>query len=269
MSNDALKKALDDLGQTIQKRDTAKVYQLALWSDQQRGVPNEFARSALFPAISPNKARYVDRATVFSQRGFIVTFTGKQLTQSDLDVFEGIMHIARGTHEGNSIRFTAHHLLKLIGRATGKSQYEWLLTVLYRLTGSVVGIERDNKRVFWGSLLPKGAADLEDGKFIVEINRDLIKLFSNGFTLIQSNQRRALGKKPLAQALHLWINSHEGAIYPVTVQWLHDLTGSQTKELYAFRQNLRAALAALEKVRVIAPGWHIDDADKVHITKLT
>src|SRR4051812_37823553 len=85
-------KALDSLRDTVEKRESAKVYQLAFWADPQRGVPNEFARSALFAAVKLNEPRYLHQSTIFSQNGFAIKFTGKQLTQSDLDVFEGVVH---------------------------------------------------------------------------------------------------------------------------------------------------------------------------------
>jgi len=250
---------------TMEERESAKVYQLALWADPQRGVPNEFARSALFSAVQPNKARYIERSTVFSQNGFTVTYTGKQLTQSDLDVFEGIMHIARGTHEGNQVRFRARELLRLINRDTGKSQYQWLLGVLERLTATSVGIRRSDEEVFWGSLLPEGAATLHDGVFVVEVNRKLVQLFTRGYTVIEWEQRRMLSKKPLAQHLHTWIASHDKP-FPVSVQYLRDLTGSDTRELYKFRQLLKAALEAIKDTGAIT-SWRIDETDKVYLVK--
>ena len=265
MATDPLRATLANLQRVIETKESAKVYQLVLWADLQRGVPNEFTRSALFSAVQPNKARYLERATIFSQKGFTITFTGKQLTQSDLDVFEGVMHIARGTQEGNYIRFRAGELLKLIDRDTGKSQYDWLLAVLNRLTATSVAITRDGKDVFWGSILPKGAAKLDDGIITVEINRDLIQLFTRGYTVIEWQQRRKLAKKFLAQHLHAWICSHEKP-YPVTVEYLRDLTGSNTKELFKFRQNLKIALNAVKATGAII-AWRIDDADKVYITK--
>ncbi len=265
MTENPLRKPLESLRQTFERAESAKIYQLALWSDPQRGVPNEFVRSALFPAIQPNKAKYVEGQALFGQDGFSIAFTGKQLTQSDLDVYEGIMHIARGLHEGNKIRFTAHQLLKLIDRDTGKSQHQWLLRVLQRLTATSLAITRDGKKVFWGSLLPKGAADLEDGKFSVEVSREMVKLFSRGYTVIEWHQRRALAKKPLAQALHGWICSHAKP-YAVTVQYLRDLTGSETRDLKHFRASLKVALDAIQSTGAIT-GWEIDSRDKVHISK--
>jgi hypothetical protein len=265
MADDSTTRAVKALFESVERKESAKIYQLALWSDPQRGVPNEVARSALFAAVQPNKARYLEQEVLFSQDGFTITYTGRQLTQSDLDVFEGIMHIARGTGEGNKIRFRARELLRLIDRDTGKSQYQWLLNVMGRLTATCVAIHREGGDVFWGSLLPEGAAKLEDGSFTVEINRQLIKLFKRGYTVIEWEQRRALGKKPLAQHLHAWICSHERP-YPVTVEYLRKLTGSDTKDLKHFRSSLKAALDAVQNAGAVSE-WFIDTTDKVHITK--
>jgi hypothetical protein len=261
-----LDKHLERLQKSIQERDAKKIYQLSLWSDVQRGVPNEFVRSALFPAIPANKARYVQQQTIFSQDGFSIKYTGRQLTQSDLDVFEGIMHLGRGVHEGNHVEFSAHGLLKLIGRDTGKSQHDWLLNVLQRLTATSVMITREGTKVYWGSLLPEGAANLESGRYKVELRREMLQLFARGFTVIEWDQRRNLGKKPLAQALHGWICSHRPQPFPVSVKYLHSLTGSDTKELKHFRANLRAALAEIEAAGAIK-AWRIDSRDKVHIER--
>jgi len=265
MADKSLSKAVQGLFSTVERRESAQTYQLALWSEPQRGVPNEVARSALFAAVQPNRARYLEREVIFSQDGFTITYTGKQLTQSDLDVFEGIMHIARGTHEGNKVRFRSRELLTLLDRDTGKSQYQWLLDVMGRLTATCIAIHRDGGHVFWGSLLPEGAAKLEDGSFTVEINRQLIKLFRRGYTVIEWKQRRALAKKPIAQHLHAWICSHERP-YPVTVAYLRKLTGSDTKALYKFRQLLKTALNAIQTTGAIR-AWEIDRTDKVHIAK--
>lgn len=259
-------KALTRMEESRQRRESAKVYQLALWGEVQRGVPNEFARSALFAAIQGKGQKYLSKQTLFSQNGFAITYTGIRLTQAHLDVFEGIMHIARGTSEGNHVRFSAHGLLKLIGRSTGRSDHQWLQRTLEELTATSVAITRDDSTVYWGSLLPEGAGRIDDGRFVVTINRQIIKLFERGFTVIEWEQRKALKRKPLAQSLHLWISSHIKP-YPVTVQYLHDITGSETKQLKHFRSNLKNALDELKAVGVIA-AWHIDQDDKIYLEKI-
>lgn len=267
-----LDKTLENLKKSIDEREKNRQYQLAFWADPQRGIPNEFTRSALFAAVPLNKAAYVEDETIFSQKGFTITYTGKQLTQSDLDVFEGVMHLARGFQENEQLRFRAGHLLKHIGRQGGKSQkpgksdYEWLLKVLKRLTATAIGIQRDGTSVYWGSLLPEGAAKLDNGEFVIHINRQLIKLFDRGFTTIEWEQRRALAKKPLAQHLHAWICSHTKP-FPVSVEYLRDLTGSNTKDLKHFRANLKNALEEILEETGAITAYHIDEEDKVHITK--
>lgn len=176
------------------------------------------------------------------------------------------MHIARGVHEGNLIRFSAHRLLKLIGRNTGKTDHQWLHRTLKHLTATAVEI-RDlrAKRLFFGSLLPRGAADEETSEYLVEINRDLAKLFDRGFTQVDWEQRRQLRRKPLAQWLHLYYSSHARP-YPVSVGWLHDKSGSQTASMRAFRQNLKGALDEIQAVGVIQ-SWVID-GDLVSVVRV-
>jgi hypothetical protein len=260
-----LDRQLKNLGNKIAARESAKIYQFPLWGDPQRGVPNEFARSALFAAIHSKSREYLLDKPIFSQNGFSITYTGISLTQAHLDVFEGIMHLAREMSEGNAVHFTAHGLLKLIGRGTGKSDHVRLLRTLGELTATAVKIKREGYGTYCGSLLPEWADREDNGKFSIRINRDLIKLFERGFTVIEWEQRKALARKPLAQALHVWLCSHDKP-YPVTVQYLHDITGSQIKTLKRFRQSLKAALDELKSVGVLAD-WHIDEADKVHFVK--
>ncbi len=260
-----LDQQLESLGNKIAARESAKIHQFPLWGDPQRGVPNEFARSALFAAIHGRSREYLLDKPIFSQNGFSITYTGISLTQAHLDVFEGIMHLAREVPEGDIVRFTAHSLLKLIGRKTSGCDHKRLLNTLKELAATAVSIKRDNGAIYWGSLLPEGAAEPENGYYAVAVNRQLIKLFERGFTVIEWQQRKMLARKPLAQALHVWLCSHDKP-YPVTVQYLHDITGSKAKALKHFRASLKAAFNELKAIGVLID-WHIDKVDKVHFVK--
>ena len=266
MTNKTLKDRLARMEQAIAKREAAKIYQFPLWPEPQRGLPNDFARSALFSARKGAGKEFLRDQQIFAQSGISITYTGARLTQDHLDVFEGIMHLARDMPEGSAIRFTERGLLKLIGRATGGKDHKRLLLTLTDLTATSVTIKRGDGRVYWGSLLPEGAATPEEnGKYVVILNRQLIKLFERGFTLVEMEQRKALARSPLAKHLQCWLSSHDKP-YPVTVQYLHDITDSDTKQLWKFRQNLKTALDRLIEVGILE-GWDIDEADKVHFTK--
>jgi TrfA protein len=220
-------------------------------------------------ASSPDPLQQFGRKTKGSSRAahgaYKIEFTGVQLTQAHLDVFEGVMHIARGLHEGNRIRFSAHKLLKLIGRHTGKAEHEWLYLVLQDLTATSVSIKKEANMVFWGSLLPRGAGELKRGEYVIEMSRELITLFERGFTQIQWEQRRSLKKKPLACWLQLYYSSHAKP-YAVTVQFLREQSGSGTSSIRSFRQNLKNALDEIKTVGVIA-SWQIEN-DRVTVERV-
>jgi hypothetical protein len=254
---DVATESITRLQRTYEEREAAKIYQFPIWPEPRRGIPNEIIRSALFAAIQAQGREYLECAEIACQDGYAVRYTGQRLDQSHLDVFEGVMHIARGIHEGNKICFSAHRLLRLIGRSTGKSDHAWLSRTLHNLTATSLEIrDLQAKRVFWGSLLPRGAADEETAQYVVEINRDLIRLFDRGFTQIDWDQRRHLRRKPLAQWLHLYFSSHAKP-FPVSVAWLHEKSGSQSGSLRSFRQKLKAALDEIQHVGVIV-SWKIE-----------
>lgn len=262
----SLEQQLESLGKAITKRESAKVYQFPLWGEPQRGIPNDFARSALFAARKGVGKEFLDKKEIFCQGGISITYTGAQLTQDHLDVYEGVMHLARDMPQNDFVQFTANGLLKLIGRTTSGADYERLDRVFNHLTATSISIKHKDGRVFWGSLLPRGCCDPDSNIYKVEVNRDLIKYFELGFTLVQQEQRKTLARSPLAKHLHSWLASHNSP-YPVTVQYLYDLTGSNTKELYKFRQNLKIALKKLVMIGVLE-SWKIDKSDKVHFVKM-
>lgn len=263
---DRLQKSLDSLAKGLAERESAKVYQFPLWPEPKRGVPNYILRSALFTARKKVVASEALRdAVIFSQGDIEIRYSGQRLTQAHLDIYEGVMHLAREQQEGERIHFTAHGLLKLIGRRTGGQDRKRLALTLTDLTATSVKIKHKSGKVYWGSLLPDGIHDESTGLYSVSINRALIKFFESGFTLIELEQRHALARSPLAQHLHGWALSHEKP-YPVSVAYLQKLSGSDTKELKKFRQNLKNALNKLIEVHVLEK-WFIDKRDMVHIVK--
>jgi len=256
-------KSFKNLHENINKRESEKPYQLEMWPDKDRGVPNELSRSALFPAIHPKKRAALQNQFIAAQGPYSIHYTGLQLDQSYLNVFLGIMHLARGVHEGNLVRFSGYQLLKLIGRPTGGADHKWLYMAFQTLTATSVAVMKDGKRVFWGSLLPRGEGDLETGKYVVEISRQLAGLFDRGFTRVEWEQRRQLLHKPLAQWLQFYYASHAKPL-PVKVAFLRETSGSATQALWKFRQNLKTALDQIQAVGIIDK-WEIGKDDLVHV----
>ena len=146
--------------------------------------------------------------------------------------------------------------MKAIGRDTGKAQYIWLDESIDRLIACLVKI-KSGKYVFTGSLLYKCLKDEATGDYQLSLDKDTLKLYGdNNWTGIEWEQRQALMRKPLALWLHGYFASH-AAPFPIKVETLRKLCGSEAKVLYNFRQQLREALDTVKTCGAIV-SWNID-----------
>ena len=233
-----------------EQRGPAKVIQLPLWPEATRGTPNAVLRAALFAAIQGKGRRYMREELIAAQQGIEIRYTGAQLDQADLDVWEQTLHLARTQALGSECHFTAHGFLKALGRSTGKKDHEWLQTALERLTGAVVRIS-DGRRTYFGTLVEGGIRDEETGRYVVDINPKLAAFYGRSrWTQIDWEQRQSLRRKPLALWLHGFYATHAEP-YPLTVAYLHKLSGSRNKQLRFFKRHLTQALTDLQQVGAI------------------
>ena len=231
-------------------RGPAKVIQLPLWPEPKRGAPNAVLRGALFAAVHKDRQYMHRQELIAAQDGITIRYTGEQLDQSDLDVWEQTLHLARTQALGTECYFTAHGFLKALGRSTGKRDHEWLKSALVRLAGAVVEIT-SGRRTYFGTLIEGGARDEDTGRYVVEVNPKLAKFYGRTqWTQIDWEQRQRLRSKPLALWLHGFYASH-AAPYPLRVAYLHELSGSRTKQVWKFKQNLTQALEELTAVGAI------------------
>ena len=227
----------------------AKVIQLPLWPETKRGAINAVLRSALFAAVQGKGRVALDRELVAAQQGIEIRFTGWQLSQSDLDVWEQALHLARTQALGTQCHFTERGFLKALGRQPGGQNVEWLKSAIARLAGAVVELTQDG-RTYGGTLL-EFYRDEATGRTVLEINPKLAKFYGpTQWTQIDWEQRQRLRGKPLALWLMGFYASH-AAPYPLRVEYLHKLSGSQTKQVWKFKQNLTQALEEIAAVGAI------------------
>lgn len=244
-------KAIDDklarMKEVSRQREAAQVIQLPLWPEPKRGTPNSFIRSALFAAIQSKDRVFLKEATLASQKGITVKFTGEQLNQEDLSVWETFAHLARQHPLGHLSEFTAHGLLKSLGMHTGLSQHKQLHSTIIRLTACAVEITHEGKTYF-GPLVKSGLKDELTSHYRIELNRELIRLFGeNQWTALDWQQRQGLRGKHLAQALHAFYSSHRQP-FPIKLDTLRSYVGSKNFQKAGFKVKLRAALDELMKI---------------------
>ena len=209
-----LSDALANLEKTIKTRrtqktapnKTAEIVHLPVWPESTRGVPNSALRGALFAAIQGKDRRAMQRELLAVQQGVEIRFTGIQLNQSDLNVWEQALHLARQHPLGNRCEFTAHSFLKALGRSTGKPMHEWLKDAFARLMGC--GVEITHDQLTYGGSLLEFYRDDDTDHYRLEINPKIKALYDAGFTQIDWQQRKQLGRKPLALWLHGFLASH-------------------------------------------------------------
>ena len=247
---DFLQEKLKSLGSKIKERSNqqpAKIIQLPIWPEPARGIPNSVLRGALFAAIQGKSRRYMKRELLTVQKGMEIRFTGMQLDQSDLDVWEQALHLARMHPLGTRCDFTAHGFLKALERSTGKPMHEWLKDAFARLGSCFVEITHNGKTYF-GSLIEGGVRDEQTGQYVLNLNPGLVKLYGAGmWTAMDWQQRQQLRRKPLALWLHGFYASHADP-HPMKIETLQQLSGSQTKATWKFKQNLIKALTSLKAI---------------------
>ncbi len=228
-------------------RREAEIIQLPLWPEPKRGTPNAFIRSALFPAIQSKDRKWLKEVTLSSQNGITVKFTGEQLNQEDLTIWQSLVHLARSYPLGEECGFTGYSMLKLMGLKDGGDQRKALHSTFVRLRSATVEI-KGLRYPYMGGLIDEVVGDDTTKHYFVRLNKKLADLFSHSeWTQIMWEQRLLLRRKPLAQFLHGFYSSHREP-YPLKLETLHEISGSRNHQPADFKRRCRDALEELIKV---------------------
>jgi len=238
---------------------------LELWPESVRGVPNAVLRGSLF-TVSQLRSTAKKRELLAAVDGIEVRYKGERFNQTDLDVWEMLLHLARQQPLGDRVEFTAHALLKELGRGISGKHHEELKESIARLRGGTVEITwtKDN-RTFGGGLVSSYYRDEATQRYVVVFDSKMLSLYEGGYSHVNWTQRQALGKNSLAKWLHGFYSSH-AAPFAYKVETIKNLCGSTAKTLPGFRQALKAALNELKEVDGII-SWEICADDLVRITK--
>ena len=228
-----------------EKRFPSREHYLPEWSDNKRGVPNTVLRGALFPAIQGKARKALKGELLATQKGVEIRFTGWQLDQADLDVWEYVLHMHMIQREplGVQMSFSAHSLLRSLGLSVGKSDYDWLKDAFRRLAGAVVEITYAPGMTYAGNMLDFWRDDTEK-KYTLEVNPRLAGVYAAGWTAIDYQKRKKFRRKPLALWLHGYYSSHAKP-FSVKVEYLYRLSGSRNKNIRDFKYQLKKALETL------------------------
>lgn len=231
--------------------------QLPIWPQDLRGLPNAFARSALFTVANMRKGerKNMKRHLIATLKGIQIEYTGEELRQDDEDVFLQILHIARNQELGTAVRFTAYSMICELGWTRNSTSYRRLVDCLDRMKASSVAVTvasaagvREN---YTGSLI-RSFRWKEDGgtgtpmrEWEILLEREIISLF-NPHSYSRLDWKMRLKLPALEKWLHSFYHTHAQP-FPYKVETLHTLTGSEIplKDIRKFRYKLKKALENL------------------------
>ena len=254
----------------------AKILQFPLpFGEDTRAVSNPMARCPLFAAVK-ERQHFKDYVTVGEEGGCIVEFKGEQLNQDDHDTLLQLVRMALHKPFGEDVRVSVNSALLGMGRTTHAEQRRQFFEQTSRLVCGTVrltlpGLPRYEGHFLNDATTPQDQTTLP--RFRRHLTYSLNPKFSrfynqHAYTLFNWQERVKLKGRgsELAKWLHLWIIGNADQ-YPHKVETIREKCGSKTKDLYKFRQNLRAALDQLKSAAIIAD-WRIDpETDLVHIDR--
>lgn len=212
------------------------------WVDAVRAVPNAFLRSAVFGAVKPGVRAKLDNTLMSSVKGLEVRCTGERLDQGDLDAWLTVLHLCRGS---SSLRTTGYKILKALGFPDSGKNRETLEKRLLRLAKHTVEVKQGT-RLYVGHLFAGAGRDEATGEWVIDTNpRITAMLDGNNFTLVGWSVRHSLVGQQLAQWLHAFYSSHADP-FPIKVETLYELSGSEAKDAAMFKKVLKRSLEAVK-----------------------
>ena len=150
---------------------------------------------------------------------------------------------------------------------TGKNRVT-LQNRIERLVANALTVKQ-GRYTYIGSLIAGAAKDEETQEWVIELDEKLRPLFAaDQFTQIEWDVRRELNGQQLAQWLHGFYASHAKP-FPMKVETLLKLSGSENDEPRSNRQKLRKALDAVTEASAVhGEGFNHDiRGDLVHVEK--
>lgn len=241
------------------------------WGDEVRGAPNILIRSALFAVVRPGQRRWFKHEQICSLDGYTIIYTGEQLDQGDLDIWQQAIHLCK--HDlGNYVPCSKKQFLRDLGRSDGRENKLWLLRGLKRLVAASAELI-DTKS---GSA--EDPTELNDNMLGYAMKGDKLALRVNpkwaaffirdSYTLIDWHRRLAIPtRSQLTKWLHDFYSSHAEP-FPMKVETLRDLCGSKTTDISRYRANLREALSELAEEQIgLLSEWQIDSRSDLVIVR--
>ncbi len=226
------------------------------WRNEQRAMPNPITRSALFSPVKRGKRAMYNNERLPSRKDVEIYYTGPRLDMADSDVFLSLIHFFRlkKIEIDTKVHFKRDDLLKMIGKPTGGSQYEWLYLSIQRLLSATVAIVTNKKRIGF-HLINEYEYDADVGDWYVKLSPKIVEIFKDSqFSLIELQKRISL-EIPLSKWLQSYIAGHKKGEHRIALDYLKEWSGSMGR-MRDWRLTFESAMVELQRQEVVAE-WEI------------
>jgi len=233
--------------------DPKAPFQLEIWPDAVREMPNDYARSAIFTVRNKKEPRAsMEGAMLFHvEKAVKITFTGIELRAEDDElVFQQILDYAKHQALGEPVTFNLHQLCLDLGWPVSGTYFNKLRASISRLKANEIKVE--NERIGKGtgiSLIAKyefDGAGSKGSKYTVWIDPNLMLLF------------KYREVSPIARRMYDYFASHKQP-FPLRLDTFQKMCGSTTKLMRHWRAMVKEACAELESAKLVKKAWVNDD----------
>lgn len=238
----------------------------------QRAIPNDYARSSLFTARNKREPRRIlQHEQLFHLHETVsIVFTGIELRAEDDEIILlQILHYATGVPLGEPFDFSIKQLIADVGWSKNGRYYDKARECISRLKANEVMFFNKNAygkspaRSLIHNYTTINNSEGKQTNYRVWIHPDLVLLFAgNTFTNHTWEPYRNLS--PVARRLADYIESHKHP-FPLNIKKFSQMCGSSNAALTGWRRTVRQACAELE-ARAIAKRVQLGVDDCIYVS---
>lgn len=235
-----------------------------------RAMPNHVARSSLFAPVAPGRKKLHDGTVLVSRGDATIRFKGKQLDESQADVWLQAMYEASRQPLGEAFIIHRAAFLRSMGRAPSGQNYQWLHRAMEDLSFAmlVIEINKDGKpKLAIGKtralhMISGFDYDPETEAYTLRIDPRWRAMYGGReFALIDWDKRMQFGQhQNMAKALQRLVATSSDPVQRYALDWLKAKL-EYSGRMRDFIEAMDKAMRELERLEIIA-GGRIEDSTR-------
>jgi hypothetical protein len=235
-------------------------FQLEIWPDDVREIPNDYARSALFTVRNKKEPRAaMQGGMIFHvEKAVRITFSGIELRADDDElVWMQILDYAKHKTLGEPVEFNLHAMCLDLNWSINSRNYDRVRSCISRLKANEIKVE--NQRIGRGvgmSLIREYEYEGEGEKgtkYRVWIHPNLMVLFA-GRTSTRIAWAKYRDVTPIARRLYDYFASWQDP-YPLGLDTFYQVCKSDTADPSKWRSMVRRACKELIEAGLVHNAW--------------